>query len=380
MMRPRRNPTSLKRHRKQSLITQHRVPHKSHEDLCPWSVTTTYHDYICAKDLEDKNNLLPRPTRTQPGLNNSTSCARSKWPSHSLLWWDQPQTGTTLGKHIELKCFLNEKNYGSESRGDQQDIPTPSSMDTKGRWQRRRSVPKLRSNFSRASSLNCATKPGRIYVMCTKGNTTRATSYMNIVLNFITKTNTPTLEYTHTWHYTDILKDWKIWDWTIPNWKIIVELKLEDVHACSIYSGVVKCNGWGCWLVSISMTEICVWCPWWPSLYINQFFAYFATCSSFVALWAHRRCFREIEGWLHLLHYLTLSPRCPLPSNLLAGWCPRKISDRHPKWWFKCLSTKLSLELRWRLPYIAIHRSIHPQSFLDHPAKHYHWEFVGQLS
>ena len=198
MMRPRRNPTSLKRHRKQSLITQHRVPHKSHEDLCPWSVTTTYHDYICAKDLEDKNNLLPRPTRTQPGLNNSTSCARSKWPSHSLLWWDQPQTGTTLGKHIELKCFLNEKNYGSESRGDQQDIPTPSSMDTKGRWQRRRSVPKLRSNFSRASSLNCATKPGRIYVMCTKGNTTRATSYMNIVLNFITKTNTPTLEYTHT--------------------------------------------------------------------------------------------------------------------------------------------------------------------------------------
>ena len=50
----------------------------------------------------------------------------------------------------------------SESRGDQQDIPTPSSMDTKGRWQRRRSVPKLRSNFSRASSLNCATKRGNI--------------------------------------------------------------------------------------------------------------------------------------------------------------------------------------------------------------------------
>lgn len=289
-------------------------------DPSPRHTMTIYVQKIWRK----KDNLSPRPTRAQPGLNNSTSCARSKWPSHSLLWWDQPQTGTTLGKHIELIFFFNEKNYGSESRGDQQDIPTPSSMDTKGRWQRRRSVPKLRSNFSRASSLNCATKPGGIYVMCTKGNTTRATSYMNIVLNFITKTNTPTLEYTHTWHYTDILKDWKIWNWTIPNWKIIVELKLEDVDACSIYSGVVKCNGWGCWLVSISMTEICVWCPWWPSLYINQFFAYFATCSSFVALWAHRsRCFREIEGWLHLLHYLTLSPRCPLPSNLLAGWCPR---------------------------------------------------------
>ena len=32
---------------------------------------------------------------------------------------------------------------------------------------------------------------------------------------------------------------------------------------------------------------------------------------------------------------------------------------QYDKWWFKCLSTKISLELPWRLPYIAIHRSIH---------------------